>query len=573
LQPKVKVDIPVPNITHVHTYAKDVPASFGVPRSYVRYVRPSVEEISQTIEYNIDEEDENWLLDHAQFGCRVRNDDCAPDDQSTSEFGQKSEQNNSFSKKQKKISSTPQKPKIDDSIIQINKDNKDQNDTDHADRSHSPFLRKDPLLPLHLFEHMIDLLEKATAFETIITTSQAERIILVKIPQLLQIFGGSTGNTPGPVGKKRIKKPVSVRSVVNAVYNYWVQKRSKLKKPLLRKFWPVTACNDTNPHLVFRPREKEKYKLRKKRQNDLDSYRKMQQLRTDFHKVRVLLDLIRRREQLQKCIINLQNDWFEQRIYDMVDTSGLSRESHRLSHNMIENLLQIPKYFDTNNMERGKKKKRKRGNASSGNMANNLPDNRSSPVLMNGMNAAKGGDADSLSDTMTLPKLEIVSQHNPPTFLHTLSSRESYVTSWDNAVPFVPSYVDSHPTPTFRFRHRPRVGRGGRIIIDRLPRPGNPDIPPINSFCVGAQLPMLSSDSKPPEKILDILPQPLDHQKVRRRIEEICLSTMSDEEEDPNIQPSENQVEDGEEVLVKLSDWLDSDEQKWGKECVAIGPI
>jgi hypothetical protein len=47
--------------------------------------------------------------------------------------------------------------------------------------------------------------------------------------------------------------------MVQEVYGYWVSKRQRFKKPLLRKFWPVTSINDTNPHLVFRPREKERY--------------------------------------------------------------------------------------------------------------------------------------------------------------------------------------------------------------------------------------------------------------------------------------------------------------------------
>lgn len=38
---------------------------------------------------------------------------------------------------------------------------------------------------------------------------------------------------------------------------------------------------------VFRPREKERYKLRKHRKNDLDSFRKLQQVKKDFEKVRV----------------------------------------------------------------------------------------------------------------------------------------------------------------------------------------------------------------------------------------------------------------------------------------------
>ena len=34
------------------------------------------------------------------------------------------------------------------------------------------------------------------------------------------------------------------------VYRFWKDKRSRLGKPLLRRFWPVTPSNDTDPHKV-----------------------------------------------------------------------------------------------------------------------------------------------------------------------------------------------------------------------------------------------------------------------------------------------------------------------------------
>ena len=49
--------------------------------------------------------------------------------------------------------------------------------------------------------------------------------------------------------------------VVNDIYTYWKQKRLKSGKPLLQRFWPGTSANDTDPHKVFRPREKERYKV------------------------------------------------------------------------------------------------------------------------------------------------------------------------------------------------------------------------------------------------------------------------------------------------------------------------
>ena len=46
---------------------------------------------------------------------------------------------------------------------------------------------------------------------------------------------------------------------------------AKLNKPLIRRFWPAVPVDDPNPHHVFRPREKERYKLRgRARKNDMD---------------------------------------------------------------------------------------------------------------------------------------------------------------------------------------------------------------------------------------------------------------------------------------------------------------
>ncbi len=50
----------------------------------------------------------------------------------------------------------------------------------------------------------------------------------------------------------------SNKTVIAEVWGYWGAKRQRLKKPLLRRFWPVPSINDTNAHVVFRPREKER---------------------------------------------------------------------------------------------------------------------------------------------------------------------------------------------------------------------------------------------------------------------------------------------------------------------------
>ena len=42
------------------------------------------------------------------------------------------------------------------------------------------------------------------------------------------------------------------QSVKDAVYQYWLDKRKRLGKPLLRRLQPPTNPSDTNPHSCFR---------------------------------------------------------------------------------------------------------------------------------------------------------------------------------------------------------------------------------------------------------------------------------------------------------------------------------
>lgn len=124
------------------------------------------------------------------------------------------------------------------------------------------------------------------------------------------------------------------------VYAYWLSKRSRLNKPLCRKYWPQVTSSDTNPRQVFRyrntvvllytlllrstiaivlykcifsmfiltliysprrTRDKERYRLRKQqKRNDIDAFRKMQQLRREFATARDLLQLVLERELLRE---------------------------------------------------------------------------------------------------------------------------------------------------------------------------------------------------------------------------------------------------------------------------------
>ena len=71
--------------------------------------------------------------------------------------------------------------------------------------------------------------------------------------------------------------------------------------PLLRRFWPATFPLTRMSPRLFPTEEKERYKLRKHRKNDVDAFRKLQQLRRDFETARDLRTLARRRETVVDC--------------------------------------------------------------------------------------------------------------------------------------------------------------------------------------------------------------------------------------------------------------------------------
>jgi len=384
--------------------------------------------------------------------------------------------------------------------------------------------RCNPKLPLPYFERMIDALEKATGHESIVTIAQAEEVLVGRMPCLADIFGPLSEkerrmeeeederhlsrwlkDCDAAADLPTLAPPVTLPEVIRQVYNYWVAKRSKMRKPLLRRYWPPTSASDLNPHQVFRQRDKEKRRLRKKRQNDLEAYRKMRQLRADFERVGMLCDLILRREEVNSTLVALSIDYYEERMHRWTDTTGLPWRSQTLDRCAVERALELPRYFDDRPIVRTRGgNKRKRGPQTGWKSGSNAADGGRVPSPVPPPGAGGGGGVGGPHPTnpaagaannvpphhhhgtmkppppMTAmshlpPRNIVVAGHDggfpAPNFLQPLASREShFVTSWDDAVPSMPSYVDGACTTSRAgpggarggsFRHRPRLGRGG----------------------------------------------------------------------------------------------------------------
>eukprot|EP00894_Picocystis_sp_ML_P002492 jgi/Pico_ML_1/53009/g3631.t1 len=106
-------------------------------------------------------------------------------------------------------------------------------------------------------------------------------------------------------------KCANMRQAVNvAVYDYWVEKRKRKERPLMRRFQPPPPVTDANPYTVFRAREKiQRPQTRRKRENDVGSYEKMREMRFNMARAREILATVvtreRRKQDILMCEVKL----------------------------------------------------------------------------------------------------------------------------------------------------------------------------------------------------------------------------------------------------------------------------
>eukprot|EP01029_Cantina_marsupialis_P001809 TRINITY_DN1162_c0_g5_i1.p1 TRINITY_DN1162_c0_g5~~TRINITY_DN1162_c0_g5_i1.p1 ORF type:complete len:973 (-),score=260.56 TRINITY_DN1162_c0_g5_i1:278-3196(-) len=146
-------------------------------------------------------------------------------------------------------------------------------------------------ISIDVFETIIDRLERASATEQV-------------IPQYIAIDVAHRVCTTWSRSE--------VQRVMSELYPYWIQKREKLRKPLLRRFWPATACGNPDPHQVFRPRDKEQggYRLRKNRQGQHENLLRLSQLHGQLLHAKELLQMPLHRERLKQHCVNIQRQKF-----------------------------------------------------------------------------------------------------------------------------------------------------------------------------------------------------------------------------------------------------------------------
>ncbi|KAJ8679396.1 hypothetical protein QAD02_015183 [Eretmocerus hayati] len=150
--------------------------------------------------------------------------------------------------------------------------------------------RKMDLTPLQ-FEEMMDRLEKSSG-QTVVTLNEAKALLKED------------------------------DDLIIAVFDYWLNKRLKTQHPLLLtvKTENRHGAAPNNPYLAFR-RRTEKMQTRKNRKNDETSYEKMLKLRRDLSRAVTLLEMVKRREKTKREHLHLTIEVYEKR-YQAQDFSG-----------------------------------------------------------------------------------------------------------------------------------------------------------------------------------------------------------------------------------------------------------
>ncbi|XP_037091695.1 enhancer of polycomb homolog 1-like [Pollicipes pollicipes] len=111
--------------------------------------------------------------------------------------------------------------------------------------------------------------------------------------------------------------------LIVAVYDYWLNKRLRLQYPLIpavKTEKTAGLAHTNNPYIAFR-RRLEKMQTRKNRKNDEASYEKMLKLRRDLSRAVTILEMVKRREKMKKEHLHLTVEIFEKR-YSIGDYSG-----------------------------------------------------------------------------------------------------------------------------------------------------------------------------------------------------------------------------------------------------------
>lgn len=291
-----------------------------------------------------------------------------------------------------------------------------------------------------------------------------------------------------------------------------------------------TGTASSDPYVAFRKRT-EKMQTRKNRKNDESSYEKMQKLRRDLTRAVTLLEMVKRREKAKREYLNLNIEVFERR-YEMQDYSGSMLaevtalraqrpafaplfSNHQLTSGTTTSSasgsgswLKVAPLSHSSKVSRkredGKRERRpykKRPRRHHGQLSSSASSTPPTPQLTptythppDPYTIASAYPQDTLGyappsseDEVASPSQSEAEEENEPDGIYTFRRKKftNYHTPREGNWPWVPPKEGGGGDPRYRFSltslsqptrrcigfARRRVGRGGRVWIDRLSTP------------------------------------------------------------------------------------------------------
>lgn len=262
-------------------------------------------------------------------------------------------------------------------------------------------------------------------------------------------------------------------SLLATMYDFWTKKRARWGKPLIRRFQPPTQAMDPSPHATFRPREKETKHFRRTRKNDREAFNKLEVVCDDLKQAREILQLLMSRERLKRDRIELASDIIVAQTLEPVDLVN----ALRLCHDQEMKLKRRDELKKELRRRKDKADKPKESpdlsgaepeaSADSARAHSPLPLSMlsSDPPTANFYKPQSGAMADvrgDLAHRVRMQQQEWFSdiQDNiiPPTATIFSQDKNGRVIGSNQVFSSSSCY----------FRGRPRIGRGGRLCIDRV---------------------------------------------------------------------------------------------------------
>lgn len=314
-------------------------------------------------------------------------------------------------------------------------------------------------LPAEKFEAMLFKLEVACSYATEKrfqeeAAAAADRGVTLTLTERTALVA-SISNLQREQAFSALRLISTRQTVIQAVYEYWVDKRCRKGKPLLRRFQIPPPVSDTNPYNVFRPREKiHRPQTRRKRENDSTAYKKMAEVRKNIGSGLVLLDQIIKRERRKRDLINTEIELQSLQIKMKHEPRG-AQDAHE-----AETLVTRPKPRERLlGATASTSTPKARDGASGPGPAAVQPSSERPPGMPTGIRKHKLNKK--RRRDVRDPTRPPAPAYQPPPPLPELDMLFAHDLQMDDLSQFcIPSFVD-------RKRCRARVGRGGRIIFDR----------------------------------------------------------------------------------------------------------